>query len=78
MSGAGAELAQYYVYVYSLVIYTQATGLEIRGYDGSANQTVVRALALILCRLQAMLQGYLFKHPACLQEPSKTNLKAIS
>ena len=24
-----------------------------------------------------MLQGYLFKHVACLQEPSKTDLKPI-
>merc|ERR1712078_239422 len=37
-----------------------------------ANRVAVRALELILCRLRAMLQGYLFKHPPCLQEPSTT------
>ena len=41
------------------------------------NRVAVRALELILCRLRAMLQGYLFKYPACLQEPSKTDLKPI-
>ena len=40
-------------------------------------QIVVRALELILCRLRAMLQGYLFKYLACLQEPSKTHLNQI-
>ena len=38
----------------------------------------VRALQLILCRLQAMLQGYLFMYLVCLQEPAKTHLKPIS
>ena len=33
------------------------------------------ALGLILCRLRAMLQGYLFMHFSCLQEPPKTSLK---
>jgi len=41
------------------------------------NRVAVRALELILCRLRAMLQAYLFKHPACLQEPSKTDLNPI-
>ena len=41
------------------------------------NRVAIRALELILCRLRAMLQGYLFMHLACLQEPSKTHLKPI-
>jgi len=41
------------------------------------NRIAVRALELILCRLRAMLPAYLFMHPACLQEPSKIDLKAI-
>ena len=41
------------------------------------NRVAVRALELILCRLRAMLQAYLFKHLACLQEPSKTDLKPM-
>ena len=41
------------------------------------NQIVVRTLELILCRLRAMLQGYLFTHLASLQEPSKTPLKPL-
>ena len=40
-------------------------------------QVVVRALALVLCRLRPMLQGYLFKYFACLQEPSKSDLSPI-
>ena len=48
-----------------------------KGVYGGTNQIVVRALELILCRLRATLQGYLFKHLACLQEPSKTDLKPI-
>ena len=46
------------------------TDVEMRGYDGGSKQIVVRALELILGRLRAKLQGYLFKHLACLQEPS--------
>ena len=41
------------------------------------NRIAVRALELIVCRLRAMLQAYLFMHPAYLLEPSKTNSKPI-
>ena len=41
------------------------------------NQIAVGALELILCRLRATLQGYLFKYLACLQEPPETHLKPI-
>ena len=41
------------------------------------NRVAVRALELILCGLRAMLQGYIFQHPACLQEPSKIDLRPI-
>ena len=41
------------------------------------NRIAARALELILCRLRAMLQGYLFLCPARLHEPSKTPSKTI-
>ena len=39
------------------------------------NRVAVRALGLILCRLRAMLQGYLFKHFSRPQELPKISLK---